>query len=128
MKRIFRGKVDQKFHPTDPVGFQAHLRSLEGQEVEVTIQKYRKTRTGEQNRYYWGVVVKLIAEHCGYEPEEAHDAMRLKFLQSHGDGIMLTIRSTTSLDTKEMTEYIEQCRRLGAEMGVQIPSPGEVEF
>jgi hypothetical protein len=38
-----------------------------------------------------------------------------------------TVRSTTDLDTAEFVEYIEQCRRLGAEMGVIIPSPGFAE-
>lgn len=53
-----------------------------------------------------------MAEHCGYEPEEMHDAL---------------VRSTAKLNTAEMTEYIEQCRRLAAEMSIYIPDPNETD-
>ena len=52
-----------------------------------------------------------------------HEALKWRFLQKH-DGPLVTVRSTTDLDTAEFTEFIEQCRRLGAEMGVVIPGPG----
>jgi len=33
------------------------------------------------------------------------------------------VKSSAALNTREFTEYIEQCRRLAAEMGVEIPDP-----
>jgi hypothetical protein len=82
------------------------------------------------------VVIPLLAEHIGYETEEMHDALKWRFLQTHtqdehdtaASWVKLpTVRSTADLDTAEFTEYIEQCRRLGAEMGVVIPGPGGMD-
>ncbi len=134
MDRLFLGRIEkgfgkpERFTPVDPVRFQTHLRSLLDNEVEVIIRKHRKTRSGEQNRYHHGCVIPLLAEHCGYEMEEMKDALKFKFLRTHDDGNLPTVRRTRDLTTAEMTNFIEQCRRLGAEMGCVIPSPGEVEF
>jgi hypothetical protein len=101
---------------------------LEGQEVEITIGRRRKRRSLAQNSYYWGVVVEAIAEAAGYSTaEEAHDALRLHFLEKHRDGQMPTIRSTAELTTVEFEDYVAKCRQLGAEMfGIYIPDPLEV--
>ena len=72
------------------------------------------------------VVIPVLAERCGYEDEEMHDALKWRFLQKH-DGPMPTVRSTASLNTVEFSEYTAQCRRLAAQMGVMIPDPGAVE-
>jgi hypothetical protein len=105
--------------------FAALIQRLDGKDVELILRKHRRSRSRNQNAYYWGVVIPLIAEHCGYMDEEMHEALKWRFLQKH-DGPLPTVRSTTDLDTAEFTEYIEQCRILGAEMGVVIPGPGEV--
>ncbi len=130
MTPIFKGvSAHAKVLFADPVRFSAHLRSMEGAEVEVIVRKPRKSRSDQQNRYYWGVVVAILADHCGYDkPEEMHDALRIKFLTIHQDGPLPTVRSTTDLSTVEFEHYMLQCRKLGAEMGCQIPEPNEVEY
>lgn len=82
-------------------------------------------RSLSQNAYYHGIVVKLIADHCGYEPEDCHQALRTRFLSEPGELGLARVRSTTELDTREFTEYVERCRQLAAEMGINIPDPGE---
>ena len=37
------------------------------------------------------------------------------------------VRSTTRLNTKEMTDYIENVRWVAAEMGIVVPDPSEYE-
>ena len=100
---------------------------LEGCEVEITIGKRRKKRSGKQLRYYWAVIVAMIAEAAGYStPEEAHDALRMHFLLKHEEGKPPTIRSTGELSTVETEEYYSKCRQLGAELfGIYIPEPNE---
>ncbi len=72
-----------------------------------------------------------MAEYCGYEPEEMHEALKVRFLLKHGFSnettTLPTIRSTTDLTTAEFSEYVDQCRRLAAEMGIIVPDPGAVE-
>lgn len=101
---------------------------LEGQEVEISIGKFRKKRSGQQNKYYWSCVVAAIAEAAGYSTaEEAHDALRLHFLLKHQDRGMPTIGSTTDLSTVEFEDYLAKVRQLAAEMfGIYIPLPNEV--
>jgi hypothetical protein len=113
----------------NPAKLKQHLLPLKGQIVMVTAEKLRKHRTDDQNRYYRGVVLKLIGDHCGYrgseELEELHQEMRRRFLPKRG---CLNIPvSTTSLNTQEMTTYIEQIRTWAErELGVYIPEPNEV--
>jgi hypothetical protein len=124
---IFRGKVEKgKIRLDSPGSFQAALARLEGKQIALRVTKHHHSRSLSQNAYYWGVVIPLLAESCGYEDEEMHDALKWKFLQRR-DGPMATVRSTAGLTTVEFSEYTEQCRRLAAEMGVVIPDPGEAE-
>lgn len=128
LNAIFRGTVKgDKIVFQDARAFKALISSLEGKQIDFIVRRYHPARSTQQNRYYWAVVVGLIAEHCGYEPEEAHDALRMRFLQKP-EAALPTVRSSASLDTKEFTDYIENCRRLGAELGIVIPAPNEVEI
>jgi hypothetical protein len=121
---IFRGKVEKgKLRLDSPGSFQAALARLEGKQVALRVTKHHHSRSLSQNAYYWGVVIPLLAESCGYGDEEMHDALKWKFLQRH-DGPMPTVRSSASLNTAEFSDYVEECRRLAAGMGVVIPDPG----
>ena len=53
----------------------------EGSDVEVVVREIKKTRSSPQNRYYWGVVLKLISEKTGYTREEIHEMLRLLYLR-----------------------------------------------
>ena len=59
-----------------------YLRGLEGKEVEVTITlpKDYPQRSGQQSKYYWGVIVEMISQHTGYTPEEVHELLKQRFL------------------------------------------------
>lgn len=107
--------------------YDALLRHLEGSDIELLLRKRRRTRSNQQNRYLHGVVIPVFAEHLGYDPTEMKEALKWRFLQVHRNGKLPTVRSTANLNTAEMTEFIEQTRRLAAEMGCNIPNPGELE-
>jgi len=83
----------------------------------------RTPRTNLQNRYYWVSVVGIPAEHFGYLPEEMHDAFKFLFLRMHDEGKPETVRSTTTLTTKEFSDYVEKCAQWCAEQGILIPEP-----
>jgi len=125
---LFRGQVvDGKLKLERRDDFAALVQSLEGKQIELTLRKYSRPRSPNQNRYLHGVVIPLIAECCGYDPEEMKTALKLKFLRA-GDDVngLARVRSTADLSTAEMTEFIEQVRRLAAEMGCAIPAPNEI--
>ncbi len=125
---VWIGAVDKagKLTLADRDALSGYLRGLIGP-VELVIRKRRAKRSDPQNRYYWGVVIALTAEYCGYQPEEMHDAWKLKLLrQEDPDHPMPTIRSTTSLSTQEFEDYLERIRTIAAtDLGVVIPLPNE---
>lgn len=98
---------------------------------KVDIKRDRKGRSNPQNRYYRGVVVKMISEETGYTPEEVHEILKTKFLSYEKviekTGEVFTIsRSTTELNTQEFEEFLEMCRMFAAQdIEIVIPLPNE---
>ena len=106
--------------------FRDYIYKLEGQPVYVTVKKPYPNRSDNQNRYYWGVVVQLIAESTGYTPEEAHEALKWKFLVDRQDKLPIA-GSTSDKNTTEMEEYMSIIRAwASAELNCYIPLPYEV--
>jgi hypothetical protein len=100
--------------------FIAKLNDLDLSQGYVANVKLRQsTRTGDQNSLYWKFV-EGFGNHFGYDKDFTHDLLRFKFLfeivtidgEQHK-----RLLSTTKLTTKEMTDYIENCMRYGAENG-----------
>lgn len=110
--------------------FDQVVKTLAGQHVDVIVRKHRKQRTSQANRYYHGVVVKLLAEHCGYHPDEMHQVLAMAFLRIDDDPVTGAPRRkrTPDCNSKEFTEYVDRCIHLATEQGVYIPQPGEVDY
>jgi len=112
-----------------PVEVALRLQSLNGEQVQVTIEKRRKNRSNNENNYMWGVVIPILAEHFGYDNEEMHEALKWLFLRKHKDGRPDTCRSTTELSTVEFEEYMSKIRMwASSEWEVNIPEPNEVDW
>jgi hypothetical protein len=135
---IFDGTIrDGKLLLNKSEQFKQHLAGLNGKQVQVTVEKLKHSRTNGQNRYYWGVVVKLIAQHTGHDPEQIHEALKTMFSPKWhmttdyepGEGMkeLSVPTSTTRLDTLKFVEYTEKCRLWANEfLGLNVPLPGEV--
>jgi hypothetical protein len=136
MNYIFDGTIrDNKLMLDKAESFRQHLTNLNGKRVQVTVEKIKHSRTTDQNRYYFGVVVKLISQHTGHDPEQIHELLKYMFSPKWHALIppMATERaiptSTTRLDTIAFVEYTEKCRMWANEfLGLQIPLPGEVDI
>jgi len=106
-----------------------------GTKVDILIRKHRTKRSNEQNRYYWGVVLAILADHFGYDSvEECHEDMKRMFnpTESKIQPGVIVGGSTTKMSTEEFfcgeTSYVERiCRWSAVEHGVFIPPPGKVE-
>lgn len=112
-----------------PKDYARHVRAHRGRFVEMLLRKRKTTRSSKANRYYFGVVVKLLAEHCGYDRQEMHEALAFRFLRIEDCPITKTPRRkrTPETDSTEFAEYVDHCIRLAAELGVVIPDPQKVE-
>jgi hypothetical protein len=125
---IFEGSVTGgKLSLDDRERFLNYLYSLEGKRVQVRVEKEVRRRSLNQNQYYWGVVLKLIADHIGAETEEIHDALKYQFAAKRFIGNLVAPASTKRLDTIDFEAYLEKVRRWAVEeLGVVIPLPNEV--
>ena len=105
-----------------------------GSHVEIIIRKHRSKRSDAQSRYYFGVVVKILADHFGYDKEEMHEEMKLMFnpIPSKIDPSRTIGGSTTKMNTVEFfsdeDSYVERiCRWSATEHGIFIPPPEKME-
>ena len=133
--------------PTGEIKLPKRLRTevgkaFAGKDVIVTFARPKKTRSSEQNRYYWGVVVRMVCE--GFQalgnpvnPDNTEDAelvhtyLKQRFLEpirvadANGEVHELGY-STTQLSTSQMMDYIAQVQQFAVEfLNIVIPEPGE---
>jgi hypothetical protein len=113
--------------PVDPAAWILALRRMEGKRVLVDVAPYRKTRSAQQSRYYFGVVVAILGEDLGYQRDEMHAALAHKFLGSVDEQTgLMRIRSTKDLSTVEFEEYMTRVREwAGQDLGILVPLPNE---
>ena len=96
----------------------------------VDVKPYRKNRSLSQNKLYWKWIT-CIGDSIGYERDELHAIMADKFLPDeiveYGGKQIKKDKSTSRLNTKEFTTYLEQIDRWAAiEMGIVLPCPSDV--
>lgn len=134
----FRGKIDRSRSQVWPIVYTSDFAKFcawfnkfkEDTHVFITIEKItkRKLRSVEQNKYYWGIVIKILSEEIGYSKDEMHEALKRKFLVYENVQGLPTQLSTTQLSTIEFEAYLEQIRRWASmDMGIIIPDPEQVK-
>lgn len=110
--------------------------TLEGKWVVLTIEKKRKKRTSQQNRYYWGVLIPVArdafvdAGNWGVTEQEVHEFFKDRFLKNGKemmmpDGELIKMKpTTTTLTVGEEMEYMEEIIKFLAEyFNVVVPDP-----
>lgn len=114
----------QKLQINAPVWYRHQLQKLRlGETVTLYVSSRRPKRTIQQNRYYWGVYLPLIAEETGEQNLDAlHKLFTGKFLSEGitevlGEKVRM-VRSTTSLSKSEFAEYI---MAIEGETGIESP-------
>ena len=119
------------FNPTD--GTSDLLRELKGLPVKnykIFVCDDRPVRSLQQNKYYWSVIIPIMAGHLGYSKVEMHELFKIQFLPRHQievDGKQFSYsESTRNLNTKQFAEYIDEIIALAQSMDVYIPEAGEI--
>ena len=128
---IFPGRVEHGLTCLDrPQDFGSWVRSLEGQRIELIVRKARTQRSGQANRFYWAAIIGPLAEHCGYDRQEMHEVLAMRFLRIEDCPVTGSPRRkrTPKCDTKEFSEYTESCIRLAAELGIVVADPQGADY
>ena len=126
MTTVFAARVEHgKLVIENPTAWREVLASWDGP-CHVVLRKQKKDRSNNQNRYYWGCVVKIAADHFGYTSQEFHDAMKLMFLKREGLG-PATIGSTATMSTVEFMDFLAKVQQFCAEQNLVIPDPQAYE-
>lgn len=101
-------------------------RNTEAESIPSWCTLTRLKRSKQQNNYYWGVVIEILANEFGYTKDEMHDTIKFIFMREEIPGKPIHVKSTTELDTKETEELYEKIRIWSAtNYGIYIPLPNE---
>lgn len=135
MKIEYPGRIiDGQLKITDRKDFDSEIKSQKNCYVKVTIQKMKRTRSNEQNRYWWGVVIAYLKRgflDLGHdlEPSEVHNFVKHKFcryelVNEETGEIIETVKGTSKMTTTEMMTLISDIQEWAAIfMNINIPDP-----
>ena len=109
------------------------LESLGQKAWRVEVGEYHATRSGQQNRYLFGVVYPELQKHLpGWDKDDVHNFMLgewsgwevldgLGGVHQHSK----PIRRSSKLTTVEFSDFVGFIQRRAAEIGVYIPDANE---
>ena len=121
--------------------------------LKITLEPRKKTRSINQNSYYFGVVVPMVQDalieygnrfdhtltqdfiHSQIDPEGVHEVLKkyvgklTKYVALPGGIVATIVGDTKSMTTTEFEDYIESVRAWAADpmegLGIIIPLPNE---
>ena len=125
---IFRGQLQSgKLVIYNRDKFDNYLRGQKDGEVSLELIRHKLKRTNPMNAYYWGVVIKTLANELGYFPDQMHEALKTKFLVEAIVGDLIITRSTADLYKDEFFKaYVDKIVIWAAsDLGITIAPPPE---
>ncbi|MGI9503966.1 MAG: hypothetical protein ACR2RE_13035 [Geminicoccaceae bacterium] len=109
--------------------------NLEAGPWEMTVKKYKRNRSLEQNALYWRWL-GIIHSETGQDSDDIHEVMMRKFLEprlvneSPNDSEHIQrvqVYSTRKLKVPEFTEYLDKVHAwAGSTLGIALPLPEEM--
>ena len=137
---IFQAQVNKgKVEIEDRGNFELWVGQFEGKKVEVIVRKkvYKRTtgkpnEEGNQNGWYWAIVLPTIAKHSGETVERLHEqftAMFAPYTRQECFGVYLVVKIRThEMSREQFTEFVESIRVFVADFGIVIPDPKKVDY
>ena len=108
----FTGTVQKgKLELHDKSSFNEFISQSEG-DVSIVVKPMPKTRSPQQNNYYW-MIIKVVAQDIGYTYDELHEIVKVKF----------NINSTKDLEQEEFSDFLDRLIRYFAELGYPVEDP-----
>lgn len=103
------------------------LSNLDEGEWEVTVEKWKDSRSLRQNNLYWKWLT-IIGNELGYYKDEIHEL----FIEEFAD--IYTIRDldgkpkqkryrTSKMNVQQMSRYMNRIEQFAAEYSIQLPHP-----
>ena len=104
--------------------------------VRIELERLKATRSQNQNRYYWGVVIEPLRQYLGIETAELmHEVLKHEHLSVSvrlafdRRKRMKVARSTSELTTAEFEDYLERIREWSRKkLNFRIPLPNESPY
>lgn len=97
--------------------------------IEITAQKRRRTRSLEQNAYYWAVIIPIVSDWMGENDfEVTHDILKSRFNEKRNRKGHKYVGSTTKMTTTEFMEYLDKIIKWCAENSIIIPPANSVKY
>lgn len=126
-------KVDGKLKIYDTHGFKRLVEHLPNDGLELILRKEKSKRSREQRAYYWGVIVKIIAEWMGEEKDAVNEILKQRFNPKSAkdfDGNPIMIGGSIEKEpVAEVERIYEEIRAFFAvEFNLNIPLPNEVNY
>ena len=113
------------------IPYLAYILRNEGKRIEITVSVESKTNSKPQQRYYRGVVVKMLADHIGESYERMHELLQPAFFMYQDSKERNYIRSTEigEWTTVEWEERMDAIRKWAFDFhNLIIPLPNEIEW
>jgi hypothetical protein len=115
------------------------IQSFNNKDVVISFSKPKKTRSNNQNAYYWGIVIPLVQNGLLDATGELRSINNIHYkillplfapineIVNKETGECIVERLTSSdLTTTQFCEYILEIQKWGSEfLGIDIPSPNE---
>lgn len=124
-----------EFFENDKIKYARYIKRIEEWSViEIELEKIRYARSIEQNRFYFGVVVKPLAEYIGVDSTDTmHETLKSLHLTEKirvaydRRRKMIVTHSTTELNIMQFEDYLERIRTWAKKfLNYRIPYPNEV--
>lgn len=110
--------------------YKASLRKLKGKRVAITLCAESRPNSKPQQRYFRGVVVKMISEHTGDDVKSTYAHLQGQFFLYYDKNNKPYVRSTEigEWTTVEWEEKMQEIRVWAFNfLGINIPLPNEIE-
>jgi len=139
MKKTYIATVTNgKLNLESPDSFKNAIKGLEGKQIKITISLNRQIRSTNANSLYWKWMT-ILGDFMGYSKEEVHFLFKKLFLADRmpvlsRDVFMAYLQaqegilSTTKLNSKEMSVYMEKIREQAKELDCRLPLPDDVIY
>jgi len=94
----------------------------------VEVKEGKHSRSVDQNKYLWHIY-RILGDHLGYDPEELHELLTYRYLREEkkiAEETIIVIQRTSTLNTKEFNDYIEQVKFFAYQYGCKLPNYEEI--
>jgi len=134
----FRPTPDGRVPQEVSIGVRDAVRRMQGKQLVLSLKEQTRVRSIRQNRYYHGVIVRMITDafrEAGndFDDDDTHEFLKIEVgrlrrkIVTADDRVLTAPGTTTVLTTKEFEDFAEKCRAWAAEvLGLIIPLPNEV--